>query len=341
MSENIHQAIKNEYEKRQKAAFDDLVRRRNEVYSRLPAIEALEREMQLTAVRYNKMILIGLDSMNKTLSELSARIDRLKREKEELLANAGYDKNYLEITYQCPRCSDTGFVDTGAEVEKCACYRQQVLNYLFSRSNIKVAEKENFSMFDESYYPSIPDEARFGIKISPRENILYIKEHCIAFIENFASPDVKNLYFCGPTGVGKTFMANCIAMELMKRGITVLYQTAPVLFSTIHEYRTRSFKGDGESDESYRNILEAELLIIDDLGTEAPSAARYAELLTILNTRQSNNMSKPCKTIISTNIEVKMLHEYYDERIVSRIIGCFDMFKFAGEDIRVLKRLKG
>jgi len=341
MGNNIHQAIKSEYERRQKAAFDDLVKRRNEVYARIPSIEELDSKIQLTAVKYNKMILMGSGNIDKASAELTSRIDALKKEKEKLLMNSDYDKNYLEITYQCPRCNDTGFIDTDAGVEKCVCYKQQVLDYLFSRSNLKVAEKENFSSFDDSFYPDAADEGRYGIKLSPRQNISYIKEHCIDFIENFASPDTRNLYFCGPTGVGKTFMTNCIAMELMKRGVTVLYQTAPVLFSTIHEYRIRAFKDNGESDESYGNILEAGLLIIDDLGTEAPSAARYAELLTILNTRQSNNISKPCKTIISTNIEVKKLHEYYDERIVSRIIGCFDMFKFAGEDIRAIKMLRG
>ncbi len=236
---------------------------------------------------------------------------------------------------------DTGFIETGPVQEKCVCYKQQLLDCLFSKSNLSLTKTENFQTFDESYYPDIVDEERYGIRISPRENIRQIKEHCMEFIENFSSPDMKNLYFCGPTGTGKTFMSNCIAMELMERETTVLYMTAPVLFSITSEYRQRFFKEDGYRDETYDNLQNVELLIIDDLGTEALTAARYAEFLTILNTRHANNLTRPCKTLISTNIELKRLREHYDERVVSRIIGSFDMFKFVGEDIRSIKALKG
>lgn len=84
--------------------------------------------------------------------------------------------------------------------------------------------------------------------------------------------------------------------------------------------------------------FEVELLIIDDLGIEPSSPARYAELLTILNTRQINNLTRPCKTIISTNIGPKQLFEFYTERVVSRIVGYFDRLMFVGEDIRTLKK---
>ena len=98
---------------------------------------------------------------------------------------------------------------------------------------------------------------------------------------------------------------------------------------------------DVDYDKSnYKSIFDADLLIIDDLGIETQSAARYAELLNILNTRQSNNMVKSCKTIISTNISIEELYEHYTERVASRITGFFDVIRFAGEDIRRLKKLQ-
>jgi DNA replication protein DnaC len=170
-----------------------------------------------------------------------------------------------------------------------------------------------------------------------------MKKHCENFIGSFTLPETKNIFFCGPSGVGKTFMANCIAAELMKNGRSVLYQSAPMLFSSINDnkFRRPGNDGDDDAEASYSAIYEADLLIIDDLGTEPPSAARYADMLTILNVRHMNNLSKPCKTIISTNIDVKRLADYYDERIVSRITGCFDLFHFAGDDIRIRKKLSG
>ena len=118
----------------------------------------------------------------------------------------------------------------------------------------------------------------------------------------------------------------------------MLYFTAPVLFNTIYEYRYNSVNSEEWDPSAYNNILESELLIIDDLGTESPTATRYAELLNILDTRTANNMRRPCKTIISTNIDLRSLFEYYDERIVSRITGSFDIYLFAGDDIRNILR---
>jgi len=253
-----------------------------------------------------------------------------------LLTKAGYPEDYLEMKYYCGTCKDTGFVESENGFRKCACYRQQLINHIFSQSNLKLAEKENFSTFRESLFPDTVDEEKYGIKISPRENILRIKQRCLSFIENFDKPEEKNLFFSGPAGVGKTFMSNCIAMELIMRGRTVLYQSAPSLFRCISEYKMKSGR-DEESfvDDLYENIFEADLLIIDDLGTEPPTASRYAELLNILNTRQIKNFTRPCKTIISTNIGARELYEYYSERVASRIIGCFDRLRFAGNDLRL------
>jgi DNA replication protein DnaC len=339
MSMNIHNAIKNEYDRRQKQARDELVRRKEEVFIKIPRIKDIEDEITRLGLRYNKMILHGRSDADRVLHELSLCIERLKDEKKQLLLKNGYKPGYLEIAYHCSRCCDTGFIKSSTGMEKCFCYKQLLINYLYDQSNLMLAKTENFQFFDETLYPDDVDEKRYGIKKSPRENICGIREKCMKFIENFDSPEEKNLFFCGPAGVGKTFMANCIAAEIMKLGKTVLYQTAPLLFDTISDYKVRAFKDEYYEDTAYKKIFDVELLIIDDLGTESQSAARYAELLNILNTRQINNLSKPCKTIISTNIEPDKLFEFYTERVESRIIGSFALYKFAGKDIRKIKKL--
>lgn len=337
---SIYTDIKKEYDRRQLAAAHSLQTRKNEVYTRIPRIEEIDRLIQLSGIRYSKAILLGMDKAGDAISELDATVADLRAEKEALLKQYGYSLQYLEPNYQCASCKDTGYIEVNSLSEKCSCYRQQLIDHFYARSNLKHFENENFAAFSEEYYPGEANEEKYGIKKSPREHILGIKEKCRKFVENFSSAEEKNLFFCGPTGVGKTFMANCIACELINQGRTVLYQTAPVLFDVINEYKTRSFDDDCMEDAAYRNIFDVELLIIDDLGTESFSASRYAELLNILNTRQLNNLSRPCKTLISTNIPTEKLYEYYDERIASRIIGSFSLFRFVGDDIRRVKKLK-
>ena len=338
MKSSIHSIIKSEYEKRQKASYDMLSNKKELVYGKIPRLEEIEREIQLAGLKYNKMLLTDHTRTDEIVSKLQSAIQQLKQEKESLLKTIGYPKDYLELEYKCAKCKDTGIpLDEAVDSRVCSCYRQQLIDLIYVQSNLKSTDTENFSCFNESYYADIIDENRYGIKKSPRKQILGIKENCQKFIENFRDPQIKNMLFCGPTGSGKTFMTNCTAVELMNKGITVLYQSAPVLFSTITEYRFKSSKEEAYENSVYRYIMEVELLIIDDLGTEPPSAARYAELLTILDTRFSNNMVRPCKTIISTNIDIRKLYEYYDERVGSRIIGNFDIYRFAGDDIRKLK----
>ncbi len=334
MSKSVQEAIKNIYDKKQLKNHDDYMFKKDEVYKKVPSIKELENEIQLLGVRYNKMILLSSCPSDYAANELSLKIDSLKKEKVRLLIESGFPEDYLEPVYSCSFCKDTGQIENDGGFESCSCYKQHLIDLLYKRSNIKLIEKENFEFFDENLYPDTVNESKYGIKKSPREHILAVKERCIRFIENFDSPEEKSLYFCGPAGNGKTFMASCVAAEIMKRGKTVLYQTAPILFDTISEYKLKAFKDESFDDRSYKSIFDVDMLIIDDLGTESQSSSRIAEFLNILNIRQMNNMSKPCKTIISTNIEPDKLYDFYKERVASRIIGSFSFFKFAGEDIR-------
>lgn len=341
MYKNVYSLIKSEYEERQRESYQLLLKRKALAYSKVPLIEKIDRQIKETGVRYNKMILLKSMPSDKAVEQLFKKISDLKKEKKLLLENHFNDPDYLELKFFCEKCQDTGFVIDSSGTTKCFCFKQQYINNLFSQSNLKLLDKENFSYFNEHYYPDVVDPSKYGIKISPRENILKIKSRAVDFIDNIDNTEEKNLFFSGPTGVGKTFMINCIAKELLEKGITVLYQSSPSLFSTINQYNLNFQRGEILDDTVYKSIYNVELLIIDDLGTESQTAARYAELLNIINIRQENNIIRPYKTIISTNIGVEKLNEYYGERVVSRIIGGFDLFKFAGQDIRMIKKHQG
>ena len=131
---------------------------------------------------------------------------------------------------------------------------------------------------------------------------------------------------------GKTFMSNCIAYELLKKGKTVLYQTAPVLLESVIDYKMS--KNKNTDNNIYKSVLESDLLIIDDLGTESLNSMKLSELFTILNTRILNLNNKITKTIISTNLNINDIFNNYEERIGSRIAGYYDIYYFFGDDLR-------
>ena len=173
--------------------------------------------------------------------------------------------------------------------------------------------------------------------MSPRENILEVKEICLEFIEEFDNPETKNLLFVGEVGRGKTFISNCIIAELMNKGKTVIYKTAPALLDLVMDYKMRYERPETFNEDEYNFLFEADLLIIDDLGAETTNSARFSELFNIINSRILTRHSKCTKTILSTNLPLEKLREYYDVRIMSRILGEFDICKLFGDDIRIKK----
>ena len=139
------------------------------------------------------------------------------------------------------------------------------------------------------------------------------------------------------SGSGKTFLTNCIANEALKIGKTVLYQTAPVMFDEINNAK---FSRENAKFDLYENILNVDLLIIDDLGTEKITDTKITELFTIINTRLLNQNHKITKTIISTNLNIDELFKTYTTRIGSRLAGNYRFIRFLGDDLRFKKGKK-
>ena len=132
-------------------------------------------------------------------------------------------------------------------------------------------------------------------------------------------------------------MSNCIACELLKKGKTVLYQTAPVLLESIIDFKLG--KSENSGDNLVKSVLDTDLLIIDDLGTETMNSMKLSELFTIINTRILNLNNKITKTIISTNLSIKDIFNNYQDRIGSRIAGYYDIYYFFGDDLRLKKSI--
>jgi len=331
MSSEIFSTLLLEYDQKKRRAELDLEKRKQELYAKLPRLQEIETELNSFAINTAKSILNGgLTSLN----ALNQKVAELKAEKEKILKENNIPNSFLVPKYECSLCKDTGYVqDDNTASALCPCLKQKLLDVAYNKSNISNLDKENFSTFNLNVFSDKVEPEKYNLNISPRQNIITIKEKCLNFIENFDNPETRNLLFTGTTGLGKTFMTNCIANELIKRGKNVLYQTAPVLLETVIDNKMSKNKNIPQND-FYQNVLEADLLIIDDLGTECMNSMKLSELFTILNTRLLNLNNKVTKTIISTNLDINNIFTSYEERIGSRLAGFYDILYFFGDDLR-------
>lgn len=321
-----------EYEQKKLYADLDLEKRIQNLYSSNKRLKEIDMELNSFAISTAKDILATSNSTS--LDDLKNKIEILKCEKSNILKSINIDENFFMPNYECKQCNDTGYINNDYNYSLCNCIKQKLYNIEYNKANINNLEKENFNTFDINIYSNEINENLYNSNISPRENINNIKKIALSFIDNFDNTNEKNLLFTGNTGLGKTFLSNCIANEILKKGKTVLYQTAPVMLDTIIDYR---FNKGTVSKDVYDNILDVDLLIIDDLGTECMNSMKFSELFNIINTRILNQHNHITKTIISTNLNLKNLSSTYDERIFSRFVGYYNICRFFGDDIRFKK----
>ena len=322
-----------EYEQKRLSAFTALDKRKNDLYLSNSRLSEIDTELNNFAISTAKSILSSNSS--KLINNLKQKIEILKKEKSEILANLGIDDSFFSPKFECCTCNDTGYVETEThEYCLCNCIKQRLFDIEYNNSNLANLEKENFDNFDENLYSSIVNEDLYSSNISPRDNIKNIKNIAFSFIKNFDNPDEKNLLFIGNTGLGKTFFSSCIANELLKIGKTVLYQTSSTMLDNIINFR---FEKKPFFNQIYDNILNADLLIIDDLGTEYLNSMKFSELFNIINSRLLSQNNHITKTIISSNLTLQNLKNNYDERIFSRFVGNYNICRFFGDDIRLRK----
>ncbi len=318
------------YENKRTKKLAEAEKRKEDLYTKNPRFSEIDNQLSTLSISASKNLISS--SNFEYLDNLRKQIEALKKEKNELLLSITNDENYLLPKYDCNLCNDTGYITENYKTQMCQCLKQQLYNIEYNKSNISNLENHKFENFLSTVYSTDVDKVKYNSDISPRENIEIIKKISQKFIKNFDDSNEKNLLFTGNTGLGKTFLSGCIANELLKKGKNVLYQTAPVMLDTIIDYRF------GKTDNSiYNNLLDVDLLIIDDLGTECMNNMKFTELFTILNTRLLNSNNKVTKTIISTNLNIQNLFKNYDERIVSRLIGNYNICRFFGDDIRFMK----
>lgn len=330
MQSEAYKKVERDFSIKRQHAQSDAKRFKKNVYDDNPKLAEIEDKINKISIKSIKSRIFS-DDLSRQIEQdkLTSQLDRLNREYEEQLSIIGLSKRDFEPKYECSKCGDTGFVGN----KMCSCFNQQLIDESFKQSNMFKVKDENFATFDFGYYSSSNDKEKYGIEKSPLENIDAIRKLAYNFSHNLEDPAQKNLLFTGSTGLGKTFLANCVASETIKQGKSVIYQTAPILLDKMVDYKFKFNKTDSEREE-YDKIFDVDLLIIDDLGTESMNSAKFSELFNILNTRLLKNK----KILISTNLTPQEIKREYEERIFSRFVGDFIICRFVGEDIRLLKK---
>ena len=284
MSHYYHQQLKDNF---------ILKKRMKEVYDAIPQMNELENRIRTLSVQHAASRLKGqTDSI-----DLDAEIDKITKQKEALLLQHGYPADYLKPVYECADCKDTGYIDG----RKCHCFEKLIVQYLYSQSNLKdVLEHENFSHFNLNFYPDDYTEEATGE--TPRDNMRHVLETVKSYLSGF-SDTPGNLLLYGNTGVGKTFLTNCIAKELLDKSHTVVYLTSLKLFDILESCKFDRDLPQTRKNASLSYLLSSDLLIIDDFASEKIQIAQTAESLQwLLRQRTIDHMNvkgnKPRCTIL-------------------------------------------
>lgn len=298
-----------------------------EAERKIPEIAEIRRQLSGTSVELSKLIIRKDGDFLKSLEKIKEQNLQGQEMIKTLLKRGGYPEDYLEPTYFCPICSDTGFDGEG----RCRCF-ERLLNKLAAEqlnanANMPDCDFEHFSL---SYYDGKTDPSGMDCRRKMEDNFSF----CKSYAENF-SQGSPSLFMLGKTGVGKTHLSLAIAKKAAERGYTAAYGS---LLNYLRIIEKEHFgRSENSETDTLQVLINTDLLILDDLGSEFRTSFSESALYNIINSRI--NLGLP--TIISSNLSTAELQKCYNDRIISRIFGVFTTLMFVGEDVRQIKRLRG
>ena len=325
-SKQIAEAVREAYENKRKKAEADLEARRAEMYEKAPQLREIDRALSLTGLKLYGAALEGKDGLEDRIAALKKENTDLQEAKRFALRSLGKPDDYMSLRYECPKCQDTGSVNG----RTCACVHK-VMQQL-RRQEIEALSSLSISSFDTmklEYYPSVADpEVGESIRTYMAEVLADLRDYAA----DFSPATRESLLLLGNAGLGKTHAALAIAGEVLRQNYDVIYVSCPDFFGKLEALHFGS-DPNGEEEALFQTASNADLLILDDLGTEFNSSFFLTNLYSLLN----NRLGAKLPTIVTTNVtDGTLLEKLYTEKISSRLAG-FVQIKFFGNDIRVQK----
>lgn len=290
-----------------------------------PRAKEIDRLLSKTAICAAKAVLNGANAKEQ-LERLKENNQKLQSELSELLFKANLTSDYLKIKYHCEKCCDQGYTDG----IMCSCMKKLLKHEAYNKLNrLSPLSLSTFECFSLEYYSDV--QINNG-RTTPKKRMQGILNFCKNYAQNF-STDSPSLLMQGATGLGKTHLSLAIASEVIDKGYGVIYGSVPNIIMKLEKERF-TYGSEKLHSDSEGYLIDCDLLILDDLGTEFSTTFSSATIYNIINSRIMVN--KP--TIISTNLSMKDIERAYTSRLVSRIIGNNLRLDFIGEDIRQIKR---
>ena len=254
-----------------------------------------------------------------------AQIEEIRRDNlaaqaliAQLLREAGETVTDFEPQYICKACDDTGFVNGRSCACRTALLREKAAQKLSGLTGMK---PHSFDMLDMTFYSDVYNEE---LGCSPREHMQSVIDYCRWYADG-VNTDRPSLLLRGGTGTGKTHLSLAIAAKACEREANVIYGSVQSLLHVLEGEHFGRTQGDTE-----RTLIECDLLILDDLGTEFSSPFYTSALYALINGR----MMAGRPTVISTNLDGDAIARHYGEQIASRLIGTYESLLFVGSDIR-------
>ncbi len=315
-SQDVYRRAIEVLDKRRESAYIKAQENFEKISAEIPQLEDVQRRLSQTGLKISKVFLYS-DDKEADIKKLKAESLALQQEKAELLKKNGYSTADLEVPYTCKHCRDTGFIDS----RLCNCHKE-ILKTIERSDLARLAPVEDckFESFllDERFYP---DKAL--------QRVEKIFNSCRSYAVNF-TPSSKSILLLGGVGVGKTHLSLAIANVVINRGYSVVFGVSQ---NIIRDLQNERFNNNQVLQYCDRSVLNCDLLIIDDLGTEVQSPSSLAIIYNIINTRLLSKLP----TIITSNYTLDELEDKYDQRILSRITGEYSVLTIDGNNVRYLK----
>lgn len=327
-SNEIYEKALAEIKKRRNDAEYEASQHKQELTEKYPEFAFIESELAKTGREILGVFALPKEQAEKKLQAIRKKNAEIRNSRTELLKSMGLPENYLDVNYVCKKCEDRGFIEERNDekgvsygTKYCSCHLE-LLKRLASEKMAKSTplELSSFEEFNLDYYSKKDVDGE-----SPYREMQRVYKSCISYAENF-DLDSQSLYFFGRTGLGKTHLSLAIANEAIKKGYNVIYGS---VISFLNKMEREKF-GRAETFETEDILIDADLLILDDLGAEFQTAFTTSAIYNLINSR----IARGVPTIISSNLSIKELKERYPESVASRIIGNFATVEFIGSDIR-------
>ncbi len=313
-------SIQTELNEKRLRALAEADNRQRETEEKIPELKRINMLIASTGPRLLALGVAGGEDYEKRSMELYREHEALVAEKSALLKANGFAEDYDLPRFSCNECNDTGFIGTAF----CTCLKKAKAKRSYYNSGLgKALENQTFESLDMRYYAGTTAKG-LSVRDIMEGNVQFCKEYAAGF-----KAGAENLLFIGGAGLGKTHLSSAIAHVVIDKGYNVVYESAQ---NIIDAFEAERF-GKG-SEGTVKRFTEAELLIIDDLGTEFNTSFTLSALFNLINYRIINGLS----TIISTNLGFAEIEANYKERICSRLRGEYTPLVFCGKDIRRIKR---